>query len=474
MDGFLNSLHFNTFGVLGERKAGTLARPSEAGLGGLIDAVGPFIPTEEDPEASPLRLNAGSIKTLLEEKVGSHLKFNDLSRQLEFCGEMLPPDEAELSYVDIQQQGRICEQKPWLDALVRVAQQHRFDPVRDYLLNLEQAQGGEPVNLNSLATEYLGTGSELSNQMLKVAVLGAVWRRMDPGCQFDSVVVLKGAQGIRKSTFWRVLASPEWFCDTTPKDIKDLVLNVHSCWMFELAELESVTSRTGVGVLKALITTPSDQIRMPYGKATEKKDRASIFVSSVNGDDFLNDHTGSRRFLVIPCPQKPERGEFIPIDKLLADRDRIWRAAVLAWRNGEKPMLRWESQAQSQQQNAEFSVEDPWGSRLDRWLAGIEKNVWLTEFDGQNDPSKPFTTTDALLATGVRDERSLDRKDEMRMADLLKARGFEKKQQRIDGSKARYWIRTKESEVPQPAVPTAAIDVGTAADEVGTDKNSCA
>ena len=228
-----------------------------------------------------------------------------------------------------------------------------------------------------------------------------------------------------------------------------------------------------MGVLKALITTPSDQIRMPYGKATEKKDRASIFVSSVNGDDFLNDNTGSRRFLVIPCPQKPERGEFIPIDKLLADRDRIWRAAVLAWRKGEKPMLGWESQAQSQKQNAEFSVEDPWGSRLDHWLEGTAKQVWMTEFEGQNDPNEPFTTTDALLASGVCDQKNLERKHEMRMSELLKARGFEKQRQRIEGSRAWYWIRTQESEVAQPAVPTAAIDVGTAADEVGTESDRC-
>ena len=77
-----------------------------------------------------------------------------------------------------------------------------------------------------------------------------------------------------------------------------MIMNMHSCWIFELAELENVNSKKGVGELKALITTAADMIKKPHGRNTERDDRRSIMVSSVNGD-FLRDPSGNRRFLVI-------------------------------------------------------------------------------------------------------------------------------------------------------------------------------
>ena len=67
----------------------------------------------------------------------------------------------------------------------------------DYLQYLEKASDVEPVDINKIATKYLNTESDLSDQMMKVALLGAVARRFGPGCQFDSAVVLKGDQGIQ-------------------------------------------------------------------------------------------------------------------------------------------------------------------------------------------------------------------------------------------------------------------------------------
>ena len=129
----------------------------------------------------------------------------------------------------MQQRGWNIEQKAWLDGLLRVAQKHRYDPVRDYLKYLEKVDDVEPNKTNKIATYCLNTDSNLSHQMMKVALLGAVAKRFEPGCQFDSVVVLKGDQGIRKSTFWKTLCSPLWFCDTTPKDSKQMIMNMHSC-----------------------------------------------------------------------------------------------------------------------------------------------------------------------------------------------------------------------------------------------------
>ena len=419
-----------------------IAAPESGGLSGLIKTVGLF-PQEldENGEQRPApRLNAGAVMTLLEKYVGSHLKLNELARVYEFGGVALPEDETLVSYADMQQQGWNIEQKPWCDGLLRVAQKHRYDPVLDYLQYLEKADDVEPVDINKIATNYLNTESNLSDQMMKVALLGAVARRFEPGCQFDTVVVLKGDQGIRKSTFWKILCSPLWFCDSTPKDNKEMIMNMHSCWIFELAELENVTSKKGSGELKALITTASDMIKKPYGRNIERDNRRSIMVSSVNGDDFLRDPSGNRRFQVISLPQKAQKQEFIPVELVARDRDRIWKAAILAYRAGEKPMLSLENQELSNQQNKGYLPEDMWSSKLDKWLLGVN------EYGPDKEPNEYFTTLDALKGVGFNSlEVKLGRREEMRMAALLQTKGFLKddQQKTINGVRGYYWHQSE-------------------------------
>ena len=429
-----------------------IAPPERGGLPGLIEAVGSFQELDENGEQRPApRMNAGAVMTLLEKRLGTHLKLNDLARVYEFDGVALPEDETMVSYADMQQRGWNVEQKAWLDGLLRVAQKHRYDPVLDYLQYLEKAADVEPVDINKIATKYLNTESELSDQMMKVALLGAVARRFEPGCQFDSVVVLKGDQGIRKSTFWKTLCSPAWFCDSTPNDTKEMKMNMHSCWIFELAELENVTSKKGVGELKAIITTASDMIKKPYGRNVERDDRRSIMVSSVNGDDFLRDPSGNRRFHVLSLHQKAQKKEFIPVELVARDRDRIWKAAILAYRAGDKPMLSLEHQELSNQQNKGYLPEDLWEQDLDKWLSGkAGSQTWIPESQDlgyQKESPTCFTTVDALKGLGfcLYEERKLGRKEEMRMAALLQTKGFHKdaQQKTINGVRGYYWHQSE-------------------------------
>lgn len=270
----------------------------EAGLPTLLQQLNPP-ENPADKDGNPKNHRAGSWANLLADRLGNRLRFNDLSRLIEFDGTSLPVDETSILYVRAEQEGHRVSEKVCHDGLLSQALLNRFDPIADYLEHVEADEDIEPVDLNSLSTTYLGTTDPLYDAFLRVAVLGAVHRRLNAGCQFDVVVVLKGDQGIRKSTFWKVLASPKWYCSSVPESDLNLLLNLHSTWLFELAELENVTTKREVGQLKNLITTSSDHIRVPYGKATEEKERNSIFVSSVNGDTFLRDETGHRRFLVI-------------------------------------------------------------------------------------------------------------------------------------------------------------------------------
>jgi predicted P-loop ATPase len=74
-------------------------------------------------------------------------------------------------------------------------------------------------------------------------LISAVARGLRPGEKVDTVLILEGPQGIRKSTAVEVLAAP-WFCDAkidvTNKDSWALAAQF---WMIELAENEAMSGR---------------------------------------------------------------------------------------------------------------------------------------------------------------------------------------------------------------------------------------
>ncbi len=154
--------------------------------------------------------------------------------------------------------------------------------------------------------------------------------------------------------------------------------------------------------------------------------RGSIFVATVNSDDFLRDDTGSRRFWIIECSHL--KGEYIDIAKLDNDRDAIWKAAVIAYKTGRKPMLTQEEEIESHQRNTAYETESPLSipiqNELARWPSREKFTTQdlLTEiYPARLDPFKPKEFRDAAI--------------------VLKHLGFkqDKNQKRIDGKRLRLW-----------------------------------
>ena len=54
-----------------------------------------------------------------------------------------------------------------------------------------------------------------------------------------------------------------------------------------------------MGMLKAFITKSFDEYRLPYGREDEQSARRANFAATVNGDKFLIDKTGNRRFWTV-------------------------------------------------------------------------------------------------------------------------------------------------------------------------------
>jgi hypothetical protein len=384
-------------------------------------------------------LSVGHLADLLEAQP-PHLRFNEMTMfvEVETTSGWVAMRDADMNsaYVLLSQKGWVIGIDPITKAICHVAQQQSFHPVRQYLLGLEQDTGTAAFDLDEVAPRFFRSPDPLHVAMVRKWLIGAVWRAMEPGCQMDYCLVLQSRhQGIGKTTGFKALASADWFNSSAPDGDKDFLLNVHSCWIFEMGELESHTGKRSAGHMKNLITITTDNFRAPYGRNNEPHRRGSVFCGTVNEESFLRDETGNRRYWVVPIAGT----EPLDRDGLTAARDGIWKAAVAAYRANELPMLTRAQEALSEIQNETFTYSDPW---LEMLQNAIESNPRRWQM--------PFSTAEALAAAGLKNSEQITRADETRIAPVLRQLGFDKAKNPVrtgDGGRIRLWCPA------QPAQP---------------------
>jgi hypothetical protein len=326
-------------------------------------------PQEDGP---PLRSNLaiGDFSVRLTYELGNRLGFDELALMPTVDRVPLKDWEVNLLHGELSETGWKIGSADAAAGLLLAARRNPFHPVCEYLKRVEADPTINAFDLDEVAPRFFRATSALHKAMVRKWLIGAVARAMDHGCQMDYCLVAQSdVQGLGKSSAFRDLASPEWFTSTIPEQDKDWTLNVHCCWIFELAELESFTGAKAAGKIKNMLTTTTDLVRVPYGKAPERMKRPSVFCATVNKREFLRDDTGNRRFWVVPI----EGTEKLDRDGLAVARDGIWKAAVLAYRSGELPMLPDGLADASEQQNDDFSEHDPWTDVVAAYLEHRQK-----------------------------------------------------------------------------------------------------
>lgn len=252
-----------------------------------------------------------------------------------------------------------------------VAGDRPFHPVREYLESL--SWDGVP-RLHEWLHRHLGADpSTYSSAVGSRWMISAVARIFQPGCKADCCLILEGPQGIKKSTTFRTLAEP-WFIDHVPDlGTKDSLIQVHSAWVIELAELESI-SRAEVSSIKQFISTQIDTFRPPYGYRTSDFPRQCVFAGSVNHPTYLRDETGGRRFWPVAC-----RASVIDVDALAQARDQLWAEAVFLYHEGRTWWMDTpELSKEAEQEQALRYEDDPWDELIVKW-AGDRETVSIAE-----------------------------------------------------------------------------------------------
>lgn len=249
------------------------------------------------------------------------------------------------------------------EQLIGVAHRHRAHPVRDYLKALKW-DGRK--RMDSWLGDVFGVEPTLgAHRIGRAWLVSMVARVMSPGCKVDTVPILIGQQGLRKSTTLRaMMADPAWFSDS---DIplhhsQDKYQVINGVWLYEIAEFDRFSGKADAAEIKAYVSSQRDSYRRSHGRRVASVDRQVVFAGSTNAAEFLVDPTGSRRYWPIVCAKADP-------EVMTAIRDQLWAEAVVAYESGESWWLSSEVAAEVAAAADAFRVGDPWDEPLAQWLA---------------------------------------------------------------------------------------------------------
>jgi hypothetical protein len=174
-----------------------------------------------------------------------------------------------------------------------------YNPFENYFSELP-AYDGTTDYITQLANTITTTKQELWQTCFKkwlVAMVGCV---INDKVINHTVIVFSGKQGLGKTTWVEKLVPKQLkeylFSGTINPNNKDTLVHLAECMLINLDELENL-NRSEIGSLKEIITKTQIRMRKAYGHNNETMPRRASFAGSVNTAQFLNDSTGSRRFL---------------------------------------------------------------------------------------------------------------------------------------------------------------------------------
>lgn len=245
-------------------------------------------------------------------------------------------DDAQLiSYIDMNY-GTFSERN-YKIAVAKVTDDRSYHPIREFLHALPDWDGIKRAE--TVLIDYLGADdNKYVRAVTRKSLCAAVKRVLDPGCKFDTMIVLNGPQGIGKSTLIALLGG-EWFSDSLSlNDTKDKTAaeKLQGYWILEIGELAGLR-KAEVETLRSFISRQNDIYRAAFGKRPTPHPRQCIFIGTTNAESgYLRDTTGNRRFWPVKTPGSGRKHSW---ELLEQDVKQIWAEALELVKAGEKLYL---------------------------------------------------------------------------------------------------------------------------------------
>ena len=316
-----------------------------------------------------------NIRVILENtpEIAKQLRWNEVTKDIEITGGPFKDVQAEVLDVVLadclQREFNLTVEVTAVGQRIEaVARAHSYDPLANYLNGLRW-------NCTSLIDNFFIThlgakttdaqGRDITKHLQRISrrwFVSAVARGLVPGCKVDTILVLEGAQGAKKTTTFETLGGAWYSGSQVVIGNKDSQMLVASCWIIELADFASYR-RTERTAMNAFVTDRFDIFRAPYGRRISKTPRRAILVGTVNpeaGVGYLTDPTGNRRYWPVAVGD-------IDLDRIKQDRDQLFAEAVCAFKAGEKWHLEQHEAAVAEEVAEERLVESSIPAKIAEW-----------------------------------------------------------------------------------------------------------
>lgn len=302
------------------------------------------------------------------------------------------------------------------DILQLLAYERRRNPVR---LALEELVWDKTARLDDFLIRAAGVeDSAYARAVTAKTLIAAVARVYRPGCKVDTVLILEGAQGAKKTSLLEELgaiAGDRYVLATkVVLGNKDTLQNIYGAWFVIIDEFASFR-RAEIDDLKAFLSARKDRFRAPYARLPKEPYRRCIFLATINDTEnrYLEDVSGNRRFWPL------EVAGVVDLDLVRKERAQIWAEAVARFKAGElwyideqDPVLA----AQVKLQQDKRQTSDPWEGAIADFISS----------------SSGLFTQDNLLETLGVALKDRTQGDKLRVGKILTKLGLKANRSRTD------------------------------------------
>lgn len=269
----------------------------------------------------------------------------------------------------------------------------KVNPFKEYFENLPEWDGSDIIGR---LAEYIkvqdltkkSNERERFNRMLKKTLVRMVACSLESGFNKQCFTLVHDKQNSGKSTFLR------WLCPPTLADYyseavgisKDDLIALTENFIINIDEL-STLSKYDINALKSVMSKDRVKVRLPYGERPEMLQRRCNFVASTNRLEFLNDETGSVRwvcFLLSSIDWDYKKN--IHIDKVWAQAYHLFQSTNFNYQLTPAEIV------ENELANKTFLIRSPEMELIQKYLDTSNKE----EFDNQlfDAPVKFLTSTD--------------------------------------------------------------------------------
>ena len=346
------------------------------------------------------------------------------------------------------------------------------DPIRNYFDTLPDWDGEDHIQKLAACVELRDEETRPTFELhLRKWLCGAYacgYYTARHGNRNELFLILTGKQGKRKTTFFRSLVPLQlldYRLESISKDNeKDAYSALSRSFIYIDEELSFLTKRENK-TLKKLTSTEVFEFRDTYGKFDEKYERRVSFCGSTNEGEFLQDDTGTRRFLVHAVEKVDE-------DKLKGfDISKVWSQAKALKESGFAHWLNDEEIDTVEALNVGFSKSDYDEDLLLRYFRPARSNEsgeWLQPsaiaerlavfHDNENTTSGASSYNGQIQYSKNAVTRiKVDNRFIQRLGALLGSNGFASKNRKHNGSPRKCYhvveIRSNDGADGQEKVP---------------------